>query len=347
MWVYNSNCALFVPQGAVENYLVDWWWNFASPEQDPLSSGLGIYEIGACIPATALNVASFSTVLTWRGQTDVYNIIFSETELSEEALATREPDVRITNGALQYDFEMILEKQNVRYYVYVQGECSQESHSKWSSNYSFYYTTSPCEWTVYGYDNESVESPYGTTGFGGGWDAIGLEFWQMDALIAQVKGDASLDSTAKIRLFDGFDVTIKWIGYVPEDTNGFPNTFFVKDGEGNIVVERNDVMDTLSETIGTYNVDCGGTGPQTEAIEKSSLKSKITVIPTLSNGFVTVSGATANSTVKVMNSRGQYLKSEAIGTDSKRIELNYANGLYFIVVQNGQNTVTEKVILKR
>jgi hypothetical protein len=50
---------------------------------------------------------------------------------------------------------------------------------------------------------------------------------------------------------------------------------------------------------------------------------------------------------KVTDLTGHLLKQEAITGTSQKIELNYANGVYLITLENGQSRFVQKVVLKR
>jgi hypothetical protein len=336
------NARLFVPEGCVNNYITSWWWDFASSDQNAESYGKGIYEIGTCMLPENLKAKPLTGYLTWSGDAGAYNIIVSETELDAEALETYASTGTVYRTTeTEFDLSLLLEKDNIIYYVYLQSDCGDDKKTEWISTSFYSYTGPTCEWTVFGGNYMGTGDPQNPdAGFGPGTGA-GLEFWQKGVLAGEVRGAESLLSPT-VSLIDGESVTIKWIGNA-EDGYGDPNSIYITDNKGNTVFSKNRVNDNSSETLGVYDVNCSGT-----AIERSKpIAGKITVAPTLSSGFITVSGATAGSTVKVMDARGRVLKSEAIATGSKRIELNYTNGLYFIVAHNGKNIVTEKVILKK
>jgi hypothetical protein len=70
-----------------------------------------------------------------------------------------------------------------------------------------------------------------------------------------------------------------------------------------------------------------------------------TVFPTLTRGSVTVN-TVSNATVKVMDTAGRVLATYQ-STGQLPIDLNYAGGVYFIVVENGKAVTTHKVVLQR
>ncbi|MDR0620013.1 MAG: leucine-rich repeat domain-containing protein, partial [Bacteroidales bacterium] len=343
-WVDFSNCALFVPAGSVNDYVnATGWWRFATTEQDPYSEaiGAGIYEVGTCVPPRNLTAEQLSGYLTWTGYayTEGYNIIVSATELDSAALAAYPAGNIVKTSETEYDPSALTLESEATYYVYVQGDCGSGGTGKWVSASFYYYTDSTCEWTVFGGDYWQATPSSPNYGFGYDNNSVGLEFWQRDILIAEVKGQVSLDHPT-VTLIDGESVTIEWIGTgIYEDDN----SIYVTDGSGTPIINGVIKKDNASERLGTFDVSC--TGGIVTDIEKPAT-TKIIVVPTLSNGFVTVSGAEAGSTVKVVDSRGRVLKSETVAGD-RRIELNYTNGLYFIVVRSGNRVVTEKVILKR
>jgi hypothetical protein len=95
----------------------------------------------------------------------------------------------------------------------------------------------------------------------------------------------------------------------------------------------------------TADVDWSFTTEAAPINSLNAVKASSAVYPTLSKGAVTVNTA-GNATVKVVDLTGKVLEKYA-STGHLPINLNYANGLYLIVVENGEGVTTHKVVLQK
>jgi hypothetical protein len=315
---------------------------------DNANQTLGIYNIikcGVCSPPYNLQAEQFNGRLTWNGNAETYNIIISSTELDADALAAYYADniLHPEEGETEYSPQVL--NNNVRYYVYVQSDCGDGETSSWANTSFYCYTGETCDYIITGdmYGDSYMPFEYSEWG----WYGSHVRITQKGEVIANVY---DCFENLSLSLLPDHPATFTWIGsgiYSYEGDGGYPCWFKVTDDEGIVLIEAAELYgDSIFAAVNTCV-----TGGQGVAIEKQTSASKIIVAPTLSSGFVTVTVQPATSNqqpalLKVMDSRGYVLKSETI-SGSKRIELNYANGLYFIVVQNGRNVVTEKVILKK
>jgi hypothetical protein len=82
-----------------------------------------------------------------------------------------------------------------------------------------------------------------------------------------------------------------------------------------------------------------------DEVKINSVNKFAKVYPTLSNGNVTIN-TESNATVKVMDISGRSLDTYK-STGILNVGLNYANGVYFIHIENNGNNSVHKVILKR
>ncbi|MDR0700107.1 MAG: leucine-rich repeat domain-containing protein [Tannerella sp.] len=332
-----SNVALMVPAESINDYLIDYWWNFASAEQNEGSHGVGIYPIGTCLPPRNLN-ATMDGIVTWTGDASAYNLIVSRTELDNAALDAYSDLIRVTDT--EYDLSRALEAENVPYYVYLQGECGSESKSTWTSTSFYYYSGDLCNYTVSGASLYYLSDPDDnyTEPYKWGYSVpVTLEFWQAGALMATVDGDAAFEGTT-VSLIPGITATLEWKG---TGTYGDVCDLLIKNEKGETVLSRDNLMDNEPETL-TITVNCGDDDDANETLDINN----VSVTPTLSDGFVIVK-AEAGSIVKVMDLAGRLLKQGTITRSTQEVELNYTNGIYLIIVENGNSRFVQKVILKR
>ncbi|MDR1526926.1 MAG: leucine-rich repeat domain-containing protein [Dysgonamonadaceae bacterium] len=335
-----SKAVLLVPEESLNAYLTDYWWNFSTAEQHEDSYGAGIYPIGTLLPPWNLK-ATMTGLLTWWGDAGAYNIIISGTELDEVALAAYPAgDILRTTDA---EYDATFDATEGVNYAYLRSDYGEGNTSAWVSISFFYYTGSFCEYTVSGQDIYYTVDPDDeyTNPEPWGWDhVVHLEFWQAGNLIETVDGDAAFEG-ATVSLLSGIPVTLEWKG---EGEYGDPCSLTLKDAAGNIVLFTDELLDWEPKTWNlSIDNNCNATvvtGIKTLNMNNAS------VTPTLSNGLVTVN-AEAGSVVKVMDLTGRLLKQEAITGADQKIELNYANGVYLILLENSRSRFVQKVILKR
>ena len=337
---------LLVPEASVNAYAIaDVWKYFATPEQFAAAGGgedggygIGIYPVGTCLSPWNVK-ATNEGLITWRGDAGAYNAIISTTELDAAALAAYPSGDIIRTTDTEYDF-VFDATENVINYVYLQGDCG-EGTSTWASTSFFYYAGSYCEYTVSGQDIYYTVDPDDEylDPMPWGWDGSGLlEFWQNGILIATVNGSAAFAGTT-VSLMSGIPATLEWKGNYEYDD---PCTLLVTDADGNTVLSRNDLVGNEPATLGPIDVNCSGDAD----IKKLDISS-VSIASTLSSGFVTVNAETG-SVVKIMDLMGRLLKQEPITRANQKVELNYANGVYLIMLENGNHTrLVQKVILKK
>jgi hypothetical protein len=331
-----SKAVLLVPAESIDAYITDYWWNFATAEQHEGSYGAGIYAIGTPLPPLSF-AATMAGLLTWTGEAPAYNLIISSTELDEAALAAY--PVTDMLRVLDTEYEAVFDAiENEINYAYLRSDYGEGSTSTWVSTSFFYYIGDYCEYTVSGEDiyytvdpEDEFEEPQPW-----GWDVpVYLEFWQAGILVATVDGNAAFEGTT-VSLMTGIPATLEWkAGGQYED----PCSLTITNAAGDIVLFRDDLIDTEPAGLGTIEVNCS-VGIDTPATNNAS------VTPTLSTGFVIVNAETG-SVVKVLDVTGRLLKQAIITGANQKVDLNYVSGTYLIVVENGQSRFVQKVILKR
>jgi hypothetical protein len=317
---------LFVPAELVETYRgVAYWDNFAGP-----------YAIGTtCFPPTNLQ-ADIIGRLTWSGNAGAYNLIISQTELDADALAGYSGAIiRVTGTG--YDPSQIPGNENGTYYAYLQSDCGDRNTSTWISASFYYYTGDLCEYTIQGDMYPDKDDPYKWRGWG--WFGSHVQIVQNDIVIADVYDPVDAQS---ISLIPGIPATFKWIGSDGDysyERSGYPCWFRVTNAEDATLVEAAGLYGNTD--FGPIDINCGG------VVDMKKLNmNDASITPTLSNGFVTVN-AGAGSVVKVMDLTGCLLKQETITGAAQKVELNYANGVYLIMLENSHSRFVQKVILKR
>jgi hypothetical protein len=319
---------LLVPAESIEAYYTDFWWNFAGP-----------YAIGTCLPPSNLD-AGMDGFLTWSGDAGAYNLIISQTELDEAALAAYPAGNMIRVIDTEYD-AVFDATSGVTNYAYLQSDCGDGYTSAWASASFFYHAGSFCEYTVQGASlyylvdpDDGYDAPYVW-----GYDGLtALEFWQAGMLIATVDGLDAIEG-ATVRLMSGIPATLEWKG---NGEWGDQCTLVLTAG-GKTIIDTDELFDNVPKTWElTIDNNCNATPVGTEKLHTNSAS----VTPTLSNGFVIVNAETG-SVAKVMDLTGRLLKQEAITGASQKVELNYANGIYLIILENSHSRFATKVILKR
>ncbi|MDR0680767.1 MAG: leucine-rich repeat domain-containing protein [Dysgonamonadaceae bacterium] len=337
-----SNVALLVPAESLNDYLTDYWWDFASAEQHEGSSGVGIYPIGACLPPLKLSATSEGFV-TWKGDDGAYNLIISTTELNETDLAAYPTTNILRILDTEYDLSREMENENVMYYVYLQSDCGEGITSTWVSTSFYYYVGDFCEYTVSGADiyytvdpEDAHEDPMPW-----GWDlSVYVEFWQAGIRIATVDGSAAFGG-ATVSLMTGIPAVLEWKG---NGQYGDPCSLLLTNAAGETILSTEELLDNEPATW-TISIDNDCNAAVVTGIEKLNINNA-SIAPTLSKGFVTVN-AEAGSIAKVTDLTGRLLKSETITRADQKITLNYANGIYLITLENGHSRYVQKVILKK
>jgi hypothetical protein len=104
-----------------------------------------------------------------------------------------------------------------------------------------------------------------------------------------------------------------------------------------------------SETVGNihnimFRVNTEWTEPEDNNIHSIDASSSA-VYPTLTKGIIHVKTA-GKATIKLIDLSGKTLASYS-STGERSIDLNYANGIYFVVVENSKTVSTHKVILQK
>jgi hypothetical protein len=222
-----ASAILYIPAGAdINAFLIDYWWDFASAEQNPAtdeheaSRGGGIYHIGDCVRPWSLSVDD-NGLVTWKGDASGgYDVVISSTELTAPSNGTHVTAERYNASD---------DIQNGTNYIYIKGACSDGS-SAWVST-SFY---KGCAYTVSGRDvfystdpDDEYDEPQPW-----GWDVTtSVEFWQNGSCTATVDGDAAFDGTT-VQLIPGVEVTVKWTG---SGQYGDPCTLLIKQGNVEIL----------------------------------------------------------------------------------------------------------------
>ena len=74
----------------------------------------------------------------------------------------------------------------------------------------------------------------------------------------------------------------------------------------------------------------------------------IRIAPNPAGENVRISGLRGNATIRLYNSSGQLCMQQISRSEEQWIALTpFAEGLYFVVIDNGQNRITQKVIIQR
>ena len=244
----HHNAPLFVPAGSEEAYRsTSWWWDFTSKEQNPDSYGAGIYAIGTCVPPWNSTGAIFTGLLNWGGNAGAYDIIVSETELTEEELAAYPPSNMLRATSVPYDPSPMLEKDNIVYYVYLRSDCGSGSTSEWKRTSFLYYTGELCgNYTITGdmYDptdrwGEGLPTgPFDEYSYYGWYGGL-IRVTQNGFVTAEISD--CYDTLLPLPLLPDHPATFQWIGgyySTPLDTvYGVPSWFRVSDNEGNVIIE--------------------------------------------------------------------------------------------------------------
>jgi hypothetical protein len=295
-----------------------------------------IYPIGAPLHPLYFE-ATMSGLLTWWGDAPAYELIISTTELDKTALAAYTAgDIRTTET--EYGAE--LDAEEGINYAYVRSDYGDGNTSTWESVSFYFYVRDFCEYTVSGEDlyylvkpDDDYEEPLA-------WSGTGLEIWQAGFLMTTVAGDAAFYG-ATVSLIPGIPATLKWIG---DSKWGDQCTLTFEDAAGNKIIEEDDLLDSESKTW-DLSIDNNCNATLATGVKKLNV-SDASITPTLSKGFVTVTAA-AGSVAKVTDLTGRTLKLETITGASQKVELNYANGVYLILLEKGNSRFVQKVILRR
>jgi hypothetical protein len=310
---------LFVPEESLDAYYTDFWWNFDGP-----------YAIGACLPPTNFK-ATITGLLTWTGEAGAYNLIISTTELDSTSLANYSGAIRVTETEYDAVFDATENKIN---YVYLRSDCGDEKTSTWVSTSFYYYTGATCDYTIQGDMYEDGYDPYEEWEWG--WYGSHVQIVQNNIVIADIYDPIV---PQPILLISSVPATFKWIceSEYSEQGSGYLCWFRVE-GAGGTLVEAAGL--SVSADFGPVNIDCS------LAIEKLDINNATSITPTLSDGFVTVN-AEAGSMVKVTDLTGRLLKQETITRANQKVALNYANGVYLIVLEKNHSRFLQKVVLKK
>jgi hypothetical protein len=246
-----TNVPLFIPVDAdIQDFIKDYWWNFASADQLENNAGAGIYHIGDCLRPRKV-AANITGNLTWAGDAGAYEVLVSPTELSKEFLATATTNTRTTDT--EYDISDISASvSGAINYVYLRGDCGDKK-SEWIGISFFYYTGATCEYTIQG-DMYNEGSEPGETGWG--WYGSHVQITQNGKVVADVRDPIN---PTTVSLISGVEATFKWIGSGDYSNSAgeskYPSWFKVTNAAGVTVVEESELYD--DQDFGPVSVNCG------------------------------------------------------------------------------------------
>jgi hypothetical protein len=111
-------------------------------------------------------------------------------------------------------------------------------------------------------------------------------------------------------------------------------------GSGKVVLTYKDCSDNDQ----TIEISVTWTAQWPTGIDEQIANAR--VYPTFSTGTVKVA-APMGTVIKVADISGRVLDSYTVNSDIQTIDLNYASGTYFVILQNGNENAVHKVILNR
>lgn len=222
-----ENAVLFIsPDANVNDFLIDYWWDFATAEQKPGNRAGGIYHVGECVQPWSLSATNDGKI-TWRGATSGYYVLVSPTELASPSGGQR---VTTTEHDVAFDIT-----PNVTNYVYVRSDCN----NVWKSVSFFPPIENGCEYTVFG-DMNGENNAEGYDENGWGWYNARLQVIQNGIVVIDITNPTEEDGTGtSITLLPNVPATFKWIGGDYADpAKGYSCWFRVKNADGDVLIEQ-------------------------------------------------------------------------------------------------------------
>jgi formylmethanofuran dehydrogenase subunit D len=293
-------------------------------------------------PAIAHLNAKMGGEITWDDVCATsYNLVLSAEDVEDPStlnvISLNAPELNIKEEAeANQAFSLPADASTV--YVYVQS-VNAAGTSAWAKTSFFFYTGETCTFTVQGTDlYYELDPDYSAAPWGWYPDLYPthVDFIQDGITVGTVGGSAAFDGTT-IPLISGIPVTIEWVaeGYGYYDD---PCSLVIVDGSGAEIVNTKDLLDDVSVTIGTFDVTCG------QSIREVAVEG--CVAPTLSNGFITVKSK-AGAAMQIIDLTGKVCKTGAIRSNSETVQLDLANGVYFVVLTDSASRSVAKVVLKK
>lgn len=104
----------------------------------------------------------------------------------------------------------------------------------------------------------------------------------------------------------------------------------------------------LTYTVYSYNFADSALCNNTIGISEPTAADLITIAPNPAGDHIRISGLQGQNTIKLYNSRGQLCMNQVTRSEEQWIDLSqFAEGLYFVSIENGQQRITRKVIIQR